>query len=170
MSETISREQVLDEIEAAWRPYRERITSLSEDDLLALTDERGWTARDHIDHVTAWEASMTFALRGRPRYEGMGVSAEEYAGDLDALNEAIRAANDEASLAEVLEESARGHREFLAAIRALPEDGLARSYASYVPDAVDGRDEPVLLRVLGNSVEHYPEHLEYIERIVAGRR
>jgi hypothetical protein len=167
MNETATRDQVLQEIEAAWAAYHARISSIPEDDLLGPTDERGWTARDHIDHVTAWEASMTFALRGRPRYEGMGVSAGDYARDIDDLNEAIREANAEASLAEVLEESARGHREFLAAILALPDGGLDQPYAAYVPDAVDGRDEPVLARVLGNSSEHYPEHLEYIERIVA---
>lgn len=169
MTATMTRDQVVQEIEAAWAAYRARITAIPENDLLGPTDERGWTARDHIDHVTAWEASMTFALRGRPRYEGMGVSAEDYARDIDDLNEAIREANAEASLADVLEESERGHRDFLAAIRALPEGGLERPYASYVPDAVDGRDEPVLARVLGNSAGHYPEHLEYIERIVGGR-
>jgi hypothetical protein len=170
MTDRFDKARVLADIDQAWNQYWQRITATPKEDMTQLADDRGWTARDHIDHVTAWEASMTSALRGRPRYEGMGVSVEVSALDFDDENEKIREARAEASLEDVLAESERGHRDFLAAIAALPADGLDRPYGSYVPDApVETRDEPVLERVLGNSVEHYPEHLAYIEAIVARR-
>jgi hypothetical protein len=170
MTDRFDKAWVLADIDEAWDQYWQRITSIPNEDLTRLTDDRGWTARDHIDHVTAWEASMTSALRGRPPYEGMGVSAGDFALDFDEENEKIRKARAEASLEDVLAESERGHRAFVTAIEALPADGLGLPYGSYVPDApVETRDEPVLERVIGNSVEHYPEHLKYIEKIVARR-
>lgn len=168
MAETPDRQQVLDAIEAAWEPYWPRIHALPRDARLMSTDAAGWSARDHIDHLRAWEASITTAITKGSRHEGMGVSGEEdAAGDLDRLNDRIRAANANASLAEVLTGAEAGHAAFLAAVRSLPADGMNRPYGSCVSDAPeDRRDEPFALRVLGSSATHYPEHLGHIERIV----
>jgi hypothetical protein len=166
--DTYDRQQVLDAIAAAWGAYWSRIQALPREALLTPTDAAGWNARDHIDHLRAWEASITTAITKGNRHEGMGVSAEEYAaGDIDRLNDRIRATNAGVSLEEVLAMAEAGHAAFLGALRSLPADGLQRTYGSYIRDAPDDRrDEPFALRVLGNSAEHYPEHLEYIERIV----
>ena len=168
MPDTYDQQQVLDTIEATWDTYWSRIQALPRETLLTPTDAAGWAARDHIDHLRAWEASITTAITRGNRHEGMGVSADEYAaGDIDRLNDRIRAVNASASLEEVLAMAEAGHEAFLDALRSLPPDGLNRSYGSYVSDAPDDRrDEPFALRVLGNSAEHYPEHLEYIQRIV----
>lgn len=171
MPDTFDRQQVHDAIEAAWTPYWSRVQALPREALLMPTDAAGWSARDHIDHLRAWEASITTAITKGNRHEGMGVSAEDYATlEIDPLNDRIRAANAGTSLDEVLDQAETGHTAFLNALRSLPADGLNRTYGSYVSDALDDRrDEPFAVRVLGNSVEHYPEHREYIERIVAQR-
>lgn len=45
-------------IEAAWNALEAQIAQYPEDVLTGPTDAAGWTIRDHLAHLTAWEASV----------------------------------------------------------------------------------------------------------------
>jgi len=58
------------------------------------TDPAGWTAKDHLAHLAAWERSMVHLLQGRPRHEGLGVEEAVYMDDGRPIIERISANSD----------------------------------------------------------------------------
>jgi uncharacterized damage-inducible protein DinB len=48
----------------------------------------GWTVKDHLAHIAAWEQSLLGLIEGRDRSLAMGLS--EPLAELDSINEAIR--------------------------------------------------------------------------------
>ena len=132
------------------------------------TDTAGWTVKDHIAHLAAWERSMVFLFDGRPRHEGLGVSATLYHSDeIDAINAAIRDQQAGLALDEAREELAAVHRELLARLDTLTYNDLLKPYAHFLPDEPGDDDgSPILYRVWGNSGGHYAEHLPWMTAIV----
>ena len=169
MSEHQTRTDVLAEIELAWRAYRLMLAELPPEDLEGPTDAAGWTVKDHITHVTAWEASVTAGLNRCPMHEAMGISTSDLNRPIDELNERIREAHASQSVQEALDAAARGHRELILAIEALPEDTLSMPAGEYmtVRNPSSAR-QPVRSRILGASAQHYAIHVECIQRIVSG--
>ena len=131
-------------------------------------DAAGWTVKDHIAHLAAWERSMVFHFDGRPRHEGLGVSAALYhSDDIDAINAAIREGQVGLSLDEAREGLAAVHRELLARLDTLTYNDLLKPFAHFLPDEPGDDDgSPILHRVWGNSGGHYAEHLPWMTAIV----
>lgn len=89
---------------------------LGPEQLAGSADAQGWTVKDHLTHLAAWERSMTYLLRGRPRHEGLGVPEETYQrGDVDATNAAIYARAKDRAPDDALADFRDAHRELLAA-------------------------------------------------------
>ena len=63
--------------------------------------EQGWTVKDHLTHMAAWERSTAFLLRRQPRHEGLGVPEEVYLhAGVHKINAAIREQTADRSLDE----------------------------------------------------------------------
>ncbi len=131
------------------------------------TDAQGWTVKDHITHLAAWEQSMVSLFHGRPRHEGLGVSAALYESDaIDAINAAIRERHKDVSLAEARGLLADAHRQTLAALDALTFDELFKPYSHFLPDEPGDDDgSPIIGRLRGNTFGHYAEHLPWMTAI-----
>ena len=67
-----TKAQLMLEIEDAWHIINQAIDSLSKAQMTTLRDDEGWTVKDHIAHMTAWERSALYFLQGKPRHEGLG--------------------------------------------------------------------------------------------------
>ena len=132
------------------------------------TDAQGWTVKDHITHLAAWEQSMVSLFNRRPRHEGLGVSAALYASDaIDAINAAIRERHKDVSLAGARTLLADAHRQTLAALDILTFDDLFKPYAHFLPDEPGDDDgSPIIGRLRGNTFGHYAEHLPWMTAIV----
>ncbi len=169
MSEYQTRTDVLATIEQVWSEYRLRLAELSSEELEGPIDAAGWTVKDHITHVTAWEASVTAGLNRSPMHEAMRISTSDLNQHIDELNERIREAHAGESVQEALDASARGHRELILAIEAVPEDVLSMPAGDYMPVRnPDSARQLVHNRILGASAVHYAMHLEAIRKIVSG--
>jgi hypothetical protein len=169
MSEHQTKTDVLEEIERAWTAYQLRLAELPPGELEGPIDAAGWTIKDHITHVTAWEASVTAGLNRRPMHEAMGISTSDLKQHIDELNERIREAHASESVQEALDAAARGHRELVLAIEALPEDALSMPVGEYMTVRnPNSARQPVRNRILGASAQHYAIHMECIQRIVSG--
>lgn len=131
------------------------------------TDAQGWTVKDHITHLAAWERSMVALFNGRPRHEGLGVSAALYQrADIDAINAAICEQHKDASLAEARALLADAHRQTLAALDSLTFDDLFKPYAHFLPDEPGNDDgSPIIGRLRGNTFGHYAEHRPWMTAI-----
>lgn len=158
---------LLDRIERAWAEMDGMLGHLSEEQLTERTDAVGWTAKDHLTHLTAWEASMIAILQRRARHLGLGVDEATYLdGTEDEINAAIQARTKDQRLAEVLAERRAVHEELLATLARLSDDDLRLTYSDYLPDE-PGEESgiPMLWRLDGNTASHYAEHRPYIAAI-----
>ena len=165
MSEYESIPELVIAIERAWRPWEEYIRGLSPAELEGPTDDAGWTVKDHITHVAAWEGGIRALLQGDPRHEGMGISEEDLALDDDEINERIRNAHAGMAAADVVEESVLRHQGFIMELEALPDEAVYRKRGDFTkqprPD-----DRFFGEWVWGSSGAHFREHLAAIRRIL----
>lgn len=166
MSDYASISEFVIAIERTWEPYLRYIRSLSPEQLDGPTDNRGWTVKDHIAHVTSWQEGITAVLQGRPRHEGMGVAeADMDFDDIDTLNEKMRQVDAHFSGPEAVNEAVMKHEGFIMELEAQPEDAVRRTRGDYLPGQ-EGSEMPFTEWVWNNSGGHYGEHLTYIRRIL----
>jgi hypothetical protein len=161
--------ELLELIEQARRPLEEALSHLNEAQLTTLKDEQGWSVKDHLAHLAAWERGMVDLLQYRPRYKAMGLDREGWlnTSNVDERNDSIYRQNKERPLAEVMAAFQEAHRQMLAVLDKLTYEDLLKTYSHYQPDE-PGREsgDPILRWVLGNTAEHYAEHLDWIQGLV----
>ena len=163
-----TKAEVLDRIQRA-RASLEGVTGgLSEQQLIAPAPDGGWSIKDHLAHLAAWEAGIAALLQRRPRYPAMGLDGETFLNtDEDGLNAIIYQQNSGRSLGEVRAAFRGAQRELLDALAGLTDADLLRTYSHYQPDE-PGEDsgEPIVNWIAGNTYEHYDEHRSWIEALV----
>jgi uncharacterized damage-inducible protein DinB len=128
----------------------------------------GWSVKDHLAHIAAWERSGLALLKGGNRPAAVGISPELWASDDgDAQNEAVRKADVDRSLADVLAEFRRVRAETITAVSALSDEDLQRPYSYYQPNDPENIQTPVISSLIANSTEHDLEHTEWIKELLA---
>lgn len=155
-------------LDDAWSLLQQRIDALGDDALTGLGDRAGWTAKDHLAHLAAWERSMVYLLQGKPRHEGLGVEEAVYLnGDDDTINAVIQSATKDLPLADVQALLRSTHEQLRSLVAGMSAADLQQPYSHFLPDE-PGRDDgrPIIERVSANGDSHFAEHLSYIEAIV----
>jgi hypothetical protein len=162
-----TKEALLKEISETWDALNTRLGSLSENQLTNLKDAQGWSIKDHLTHLTAWERGSVFFLQGLPRHEGLGVERSLYLTDFEEeVNAAIQQAHQDQSLSAALDESRETHQELLRLLNSLNEADLRKPYHYYLPDEPGGEANRLAIDVVyNNSANHYREHMPWIEAI-----
>lgn len=164
MENKLTKEELLSNIEAAWTTLNNTLQSLSETRLTQPDSATGWSIKEHLSHLAAWEQGIAALLQGRPRWVGMGVDeATLEATDMDGLNDILVAQSRQRSLPAVLAEFQQAHQEMVAVLTQFSEADLYQSYAHYQPG---GSSDPVINWVIGNTYEHYAEHQTWIEAML----
>jgi len=163
--DSISKEELLENMEQGWEDFNAYLDTLSPEQLTEPTDAAGWTAKDHVIHLAAWEDGVYALLVGLDRWEQMGVDRETWdTNDYDAINAVLHEYYYDLTPAEVLGSFKRTHQRLVKTIKGLHEDDLALPYNTYEPGS--RQDHPVILTIVGNTYEHYEEHQPWIEAIV----
>ncbi len=80
--------ELLDRIQAAWSEIEQTVATLSEAQLTTELDTQGWSAKDHLVHITTWEQSLLALLQGRDRQQAIGIEGGEH-GEIDDVNAEI---------------------------------------------------------------------------------
>ncbi len=167
-----SKDEVIALIEAAREDLDAILTEYPEEELVRPGPE-GWSAKDHLAHVAAWERGVAALLRGEDRAAAMGVPQDLWdAGDEDAINAVLQRRDAARPLAEVVAAYRAAHQELMAEIGRLSWDDLHRGYATYRagwnPDSAPG--DPVGYTVAGNTFGHYPDHARWIRELIHANR
>lgn len=120
----------------------------------------GWSIKDEVAHVTAWEARVLTVLRAA--LAGEAPPHPPFVGDeakIEAMNADIFAASQQRRLDDVLADRDRTHTAFVCAVEELPDDAIfdAHHFAWM-------GGEPLLIAITGDTYEHYPEHTRNIQR------
>ena len=132
------------------------VTSLSEAQMIAPELDAGWSVKDVLAHITAWEQLCLKWIREGRRDEGPFTQES-----IDAFNQSIFDANKGRALDAIREESKRSYVAIVETVEALADDLDA------APAWAPGR--PLGEIISSNSDEHYREHIEQIEAWLRGR-
>ncbi|HEV8636369.1 MAG TPA: maleylpyruvate isomerase N-terminal domain-containing protein [Chloroflexota bacterium] len=154
---------LLARIERSWAALDGMVGAASEARLTAAGPDGGWSVKDHLAHLSAWEGRLLAFLEGRGLAEHFGLDGATLR-DLgtDGLNARLTERDRGRPLADVLAGWRETHRRVLAALE-------RAELTEPVPDPDDPGDREPLLGsgVLdGNTYEHYEEHGEAIRRLL----
>ncbi|MGQ0603195.1 MAG: DinB family protein [Anaerolineales bacterium] len=163
-----TKAELLADTEQSWSALNAALDRLTEAQLTTTRDAQGWSVKDHLVHLTAWERSMVYLLNGRARHEGLGVDEAIYLkGEDDEINAVIQAQQKDLPLTTALAQFRAVHQQLLHALEPLTDADLQLPYRHYLPDEPgEGDGPPVLNMIYGNSADHFAEHLGWIESLV----
>lgn len=162
----ISKAELLEKMDHAWQALRAFVDPLSEEALTGPKDAVGWNIRDHLMHLVVWQDGVRELLSGTPRWRSMGLDPELWSGrDYDRINAVIQERYVGQSGADAIRALTESHDRLLARLREMPEADLYKPYRSFQPDS--DREEPIIGWIIGNSFEHYEEHLPWMAQIHA---
>jgi hypothetical protein len=166
-----TKARLLQDIEQSWSELNAALDRLTERQLTEIRDAQGWSVKDHIIHMTAWERSMLSFFQGRPRYEGLGVSGDVYlTGDDDRINAEVYRQTRDMPLNQALRQFREVHNQLLALLQPLSDADLHRPYSHYLPHEPGRGDGPPAINVVyGNTAQHFKEHLGWINALVEGQ-
>ena len=162
------KKDLLDSIHQSRERFKDALYSLDEGQMTIFEDDQGWTIKDHIAHVAAWERSVVALLQGRNRFEGLGIDETlSLSHDYDQINAVIQAQNRDTPFNEVLDEFEAVHADLMGLLAPLTDEDLQKPTRHYLPTGARGAsDTPVIRVIYSNTTGHYDEHLEWIETLV----
>lgn len=169
MTEPKNKAELQAHMAHGWAWLQDEMGQWSADQMTIPIDAGGWTIKDHLAHLAAWQRSMLFLLSHRPRHLGLGVEEPLYLSDnTDAINTAIQRLHKDDVLADVLAELARVYQTLIDRVTALSEADLQKTYSDYLPDE-PGTDsgDPILWRINGNVGAHFADHIPWMRAIAA---
>jgi hypothetical protein len=145
--------EFLEEERDGWRPF-EALDGLTDAQLDAeIEGAHGWTARDLISHMVAWQESATDVakeLAVGPESPTKARLDAEWAARGDVINDEINAAWRAFPIDEVRRR-----------LRTVP--GELRGYLTVVPEARWIKHADYLRFFLDETIEHYADHLADLE-------
>ena len=140
----------------------------------------GWTAKDHLAHIAAWEGGIAALLSGGSRAIAMGLSEEAFAKakDADAVNAEIYANWRDRTLPDALDFFALAHANLLAALAKMDDSDLLLPYGHYergpsspvadeLAEAANDDTRPIVGWIAGNTFGHFDEHMEWMAALKA---
>lgn len=152
--------ELLEDERDAWRPY-EALADASDAVLERTTDPAGpgmgWSGRDLIAHMVGWQEHALQVARelavGTRSAHLAALTARWDGGESDAMNEALHAEWRALPLAEV-------RRRFASV------PGELRGTLTVVPEARWLKDPAVSAFFVGDTIEHYEDHLPVLRAIL----
>jgi hypothetical protein len=167
MTEQISKTELMDRMAAGYEAL-ERVVAGLDGRQISHPGPEGWAIKDHLFHLAAWERGIARLLGRRSRTEGMEITPEEwYNLTMDQVNDLVYQRNRERTAAEALAAFREAHQEMLDALAQLDDADLQRPYRDYDSAATRRPDEPVIGWIVGDTYEHYEEHLTYMRAILS---
>jgi hypothetical protein len=159
--------ELMAEVGAAWALLHTSLARLSEAEMTTLHDSQGWTVKDHLTHIAAWEASVVSFLQGRPRHEGLGVDPSLYSNaSFDDINAVIQTQRKDLSLEEATAQLQANHRRLLDLLEPLTDADLAQPLSHFLPGSPADDRRRAFDIVRDNTSAHFSEHLAWIEALV----
>lgn len=164
-----SIEDLLGEIDAAWQRLMTTMTAHPKAEYSEKRDAVGWNALDHLAHVTAWERTALYPFQGKSRHEALGVTDEQFQLDFDPLNQLVREQTTGESYDDAMSRARATHDELVSSVSNASVEDLWRPTRSLLPDTREQqREVPFIEILMSDGCEHFDEHREYIEKILAG--
>jgi uncharacterized damage-inducible protein DinB len=155
-----TKEDLMRRVHDAWAALERTIAALDDHRLTRPGTDGGWSIKDHLDHLAAWERILLARLRGEPEreHEAAGMDPATYdAADLDEVNRAIHQQHHQRTLAQALDDFRATHLRLTSRLDGLHWKDLSDQDRTGAPEL------PLLATTIGNTYGHYAEHLATIQ-------
>jgi hypothetical protein len=140
----------------------EIVVALSDDVLETAAPDGGWTAKDHLSHIAAWERMLVAHLTDGSDAALAGMTPDAYAdATADRVNAHVYDLHRDDLVAAVRVEFAAAHAALAQFIETMPEGRLADVYWDG-----DRSGRTVLAKIAGDTYLHYREHAAWISEMV----
>ena len=136
------------------------IGALSPEQAVAAAPDGGWSVKDHLAHLAAWQCVAYLRVIGHMdhEHEVFGMDPARYAAtDADGLNAAVYQSCKDRTLAEVRATFEQAYQQVLGALAQLRSDDLQRPV-----DPAQPHLGTLAATVAGNTYEHFAEHVAWI--------
>jgi hypothetical protein len=167
----VTKAEMLRRIDEGYKAFKQLLNTWSDEQLTKAGPE-GWSVKDHLAHLAAWEMGIVALRRKENRWEAMGLPKDimSQIKDEDDLNERIHNNSRDHSLAEVRAAFEDAHQQMVSAISNLTDADLVKTYSYFQPDEPGDDDgQPIWPRIVGNTYGHYEEHTPWIKTVVASK-
>jgi hypothetical protein len=164
-----SKTDLIEPIDRVWANLQETLASEGEE-ALTTSGRDGWSVKDHLAHLEAWERYLLALLERRSPSDALGIDLDIIrSSDDDTLNALIRESTVAQPLSQVLGDLQRTHERLLAVVAALPEDDLERLAVHYLPAELADDQDSIARWITHICDEHLREHIVWIEQLTAGK-
>jgi uncharacterized protein (TIGR03083 family) len=164
-----TKAELLERMVGARREVEEAIAGKSE---AALTrpGADGWSVKDHLAHLSAWQRSLIALLEGKSRPAALGIEdlTQEEESGFEEINAVLRERTKDEPLDRVLAEFRQSRRDLLAVLDRLSDDDLYKPYSHFQPNDLPYNPDPVIGWIAGNTFGHEEEHLAWFEGLLRG--
>jgi hypothetical protein len=160
MEEISIKKELLAEIDAEWAHIEHICAKLSEAEMVAPAADNGWSVKDILCHISAWEKYLLdrlgYVLTGqKPLYPAMSSW-----DDVHRFNAQVYAQNKDRPLNSVIIEFRSLYRGVMTVLESMDDEQLNIPYRYDFPD-----DELTLLRLIrANTCVHYQEHCDTFDK------
>jgi uncharacterized damage-inducible protein DinB len=151
-------------IDTGWARLVELVNQVEAAGGVSRAGADGWTVKDHLTHIAAWEHSLLALIEGHDRERAMGLS--EAVDGIDNENEAIRKLHENETEDVALAHFRDSHARLVSALGKLSDADLQKPYSHYQPTDPNEK-RPVVGWVAGNTYEHYAEHIDWINQLLS---
>ncbi len=160
MTEASIKTQLLADIDEEWAHVERICAGLTEGELVAPGADGGWSVKDTLCHISAWEKYLLdrlgYALTGqKPLYPAMSNW-----DDVNRFNAQVYAENKDRPLNSVIIEFHNLYRGVMTVLESLDEAQLSMPYSYDFPDD----HLSLLLLIRANTCDHYREHCTNLEK------
>ena len=152
--EHINKDTLLKNIQRGYSDFDVLLSSLNEQQMLTPEDNSGWTIKDHIAHFTAWQQRTLNMLRAI--MDDVELADPTPGLNTDQINEQFYHQFNALPLDGVLAEHREMQQQMLNTLQAMSEEDINKPISW-----LDNR--PVVEWVIGDTYEHYDEHIKYIQ-------
>lgn len=163
-AETVTRDELRRRIEAGDAAFRAYLRTLSAEQIMAPALDDGWSVKDVIGHVAAWQEILLDWLAARERGEPLAELAPGFAwGQTDALNALLH----EQRAAWTADDALASYHSALDGVfDAL--SGLSDAELNEPP--LDPQAPPVWQWFAMNTYEHLADHIGWMREAFSGGR
>jgi hypothetical protein len=168
MNEPTNKSELLRMIRTAHADMQNYLASLTPEQRVAPVLDQGWSVKDSLAHISAWENMTIGWLEASLRGEDVkrftpdfvqGDDPEQGMAVMNALNHHLFEQNKNRAWDDVLAEFNTAHENLYRVVERMSEDAL------FNPTRFAWRNgSPAVDMIVGNTYEHYQEHVEWIRR------
>src|SRR5205823_49314 len=150
----VNRAELIERVRQAKSDLDDTIERIPPERMAEPGDRGLWSPKDQLSHLAAWHEIVLQRIEGRPEEAYLGIEAERYGSmDIDAVNDFLHERDRGRKPEEAREALERSFQDVVKALESVDEDDL---YQDYRPDI---RPRLLIDTVIGNTYEHYEEHL-----------